>query len=119
MRTSVAIVRSIVGLLIAGPVACSLFSGANECVETDDVPYSCSCRPTGKASARAGYTTRCERQYDCCVEIEWGSFMVDDPSRGSGCECWMLRNGRTCQDALGYDRPGTPKVKSRPKSCPP
>jgi len=119
MPTSFAAARLVLTLLIAAPVACSLFSRNYECGERDDIPHACICRPTGSASARPGDTTQCTRQYDCCVEYEWGSWMVDDPHRGSGCKCWMLGSGETCQDALGYDRPGTPKVKSRPKSCPP
>jgi len=118
MRNSAGLARWLVAVLIAAPVACSLFSPNYECWERGDVPNDCTCRPIGKSSARPGYKARCERQYDCCVEYEFGSFMVDDPSRGSGCECGMLGPGQRCEDAPSHVSSGF-KVKSRPKSCPP
>jgi len=116
MRTSVAIARSIVAVLIVAPVACSLFSQNYECGERDD-DYGCNCYPIGKSSPRPGYKARCERQYDCCIEYEYGSFMVHDPSRASGCQCGMLKPGQTC-DGSAHKSPGY-EIKSRPKSCPP
>ena len=100
-------------MLLATTSGCSKYY---ECSEKSDASDGCRCRPVPKAMATpAG----CEHTYDCCIEYEFGSFMVDDSSQGSGCTCWMLKAGETCEAATKSFALPNMSILSRPKTCPP
>ena len=105
----------VAALLLVGPSDYSR-GRVYRCTETDDPAEGCICTPSSSSSA-----ARCERKYDCCREVSYGSLLTDDPTRGYSCQCWLLRPGQTCESDLGPPRRAgaSSAVARQASTCPP
>ena len=93
---------------------CSRARKHYQCSERTKPSAACSCSEVSRASD----ASPCKKKYDCCVEYASNSFMYDNPHRGSGCACWILDPGETCErTSRSHENPGV--SLSYPPSCPP
>jgi len=51
------------------------------------------------------------------LEVEQSSWVVDDPTKGYSCSCWMLLPGETCRGTASFLGELGPGIEPHPGSC--